>query len=308
MNLTLRELRVFCSVYERRSFSSAATAVHMTQSAVSKVCQEMETKVGGVLFERSSRKMEPTCLAHHLHGHAREILGTMDAAERSLKGLLALDIGELRIAASPMMMHGLLGEPVRSFHARHPGVRVGLYELSTDETVAHVVGGKVDFGVVSLRKPHEKLRIEPLYEERLHLVCSREHPLALPEAISWQQLAGHPHVSLHRSFSVRRTVDRVCEEQGLDVVSVVEAGSVLTLLGLVKAGLGLAVLPGYVVPFARELGLAGRELPPAGTPQALSLIQRWNARPSAAAERMIALLRESLAEGGRAGAAAGADL
>jgi DNA-binding transcriptional LysR family regulator len=295
MNLTLRELRVFCAVYELRSFSTAAGAVHMTQSAVSKVCQETEAKLGGALFERSSRKMAPTFLADHLYGHACEILGTMDVAERSLKGLLDLDSGELRIAASPMMMHGLLIGPVRSFHARHPGVRIGLHELSTDETVAQVIGGKVDFGLVSIRKGNAKLRIEPLYEERMHLVCGADHPVAALDAVSWEQLAGHAHVSLHRSFNARRTVDRVYAQKGLHVMSVVETGSVLSLLGLVKSGLGLAVLPGYIVRFAIELGLVCRALPQADYAHALSLIQRWNARPSMAAARMISLLKDSLA-------------
>jgi DNA-binding transcriptional LysR family regulator len=298
MNITLRELRVFRAVYELRSFSIASGAMHMTQSAVSKVCQEMENKIGGMLFERSSRKMAPTALADHLYRYACEILGTMDAAERSLKGLLNLEVGELRIGASPMMMHGLLTGPVQSFHTAHPGVKIGLHELSTDETIDHVIGGKVDFGVVSMRTPDPRLTIEALYRERMHLVCSREHALALQPALTWAQLAAHPHVSLHRSFSVRCTVDRIYEAQGLQPVSMIEAGSVVSVLGLVKSGLGVAVLPGYILRFAGELGLACRELPDAGCSHDIALIQRWNARPSMAAEVMISLLRSSLAGGG----------
>jgi len=294
MNLTLRELRVFRAVYELRSFSAASGAMHMTQSAVSKVCQEMETKVGGALFERSSRKMVPTFLADHLYGYACEILGTMDAAERSLKSLLDLDVGELRIAASPMMMHGLLTGPVQAFHTRHPGVQIGLHELSTDETVAHVISGKVDFGVVSIRQAHEKLTIEPLYEERMHLVCAGDHALAAQPEASWEQAAAHPHISLHRTFSVRRTVDGIYARKGLGIASVIEVGSVLSVLGLVRAGLGVAVLPGYIERFATDLGLICRALPAADFSHPIALIQRWNARPSMAAGLMISLLKASL--------------
>lgn len=300
MNLTLRELRVFRAVYELRSFSTASGAMHMTQSAVSKVCQEMEAKVGGVLFERSSRKMAPTSLADHLYGYACEILGTMDAAERSLQSLLDLEVGELRIAASPMMMHGLMTGPVRDFHARHPGVRIGLHELSTDETVAHVISGQVDFGVASIRQAHAKLAIEPLYEERMQLVCADDHVLAAQPELSWEQAAAHPQISLHRSFSVRSTVDGIHARKGLDVASVIEAGSVLSVLALVQAGLGVAVLPGYIAPFANDLGLVCRALPAEGCSHPIALIQRWNARPSMAAGVMISLLKASLA-GGRAG-------
>ncbi|WP_232347866.1 LysR family transcriptional regulator [Cupriavidus taiwanensis] len=88
MNFTLREFRVFRVVYELRSFSGASQTLHMTQSAVSKVCQEMESKVGQRLFERSTRKVVPTLLADQLYRHVCEVLGTMDAAERSMRSLL----------------------------------------------------------------------------------------------------------------------------------------------------------------------------------------------------------------------------
>jgi DNA-binding transcriptional LysR family regulator len=181
-------------------------------------------------------------------------------------------------------------------------VRIGLHELSTDETVEHVISGQVDFGVVSIRQKHAKLTIEPLYEERMQLVCAGDHVLAAQSGVSWEQAAAHPQISLHRSFSVRSTVDGIHARKGLDVASVIEAGSVLSVLALVQAGLGVAVLPGYIEGFATDLGLACRALPAADCSHPIALIQRWNARPSMAAGVMISLLKASLA-GGRAGPA-----
>ncbi|WP_059411528.1 LysR family transcriptional regulator [Cupriavidus basilensis] len=297
MNLTIREFRVFRVVYELRSFSAASEAVHMTQSAVSKLCQEMEAKVGHRLFERSTRKVEPTMLADHLYGYACEILGTMDAAERSLNGLLSLEQGEVRVAASPMMTQGLLTGPVSRFHAAHPGVRIGLHELSTDETIDYVVNGKADFGLVSIEQTHPKLAIERLYDESMYAICARDHQLAKKKRVSWDALSAYPHVSMHPSFSVRRTVDRVYGQKGLGYVSVIEVGTVLSVLGMVKAGVGVAVLPGYVMSFVSDIGLASVLLPAADYSHPISLIRRWNARPSTAAEALIALLKEAIAPG-----------
>lgn len=294
MNLTIREFRVFRAVYELRSFSASAEAMHMTQSAVSKLCQEMEAKVGHRLFERSTRKVEPTLWADHLYGYACEILGTMDAAERTMRSLSNLEMGEIDVAASPMMMHGLLTGPLQQLHAKHPGIRTGLHELSTDASIDYVLNGKADFGLVSLEQTHPALQIEPLYEETMYGVYGAGHPLTDQEEVSWEQMAVYPHVSLHPVFSVRRTIDRVYRQKGLGYTSTVEAGTVLSVLGLVKAGLGVAVLPGYIMGFAADLGLVSRRLLPADYAHPISLIRRWNARTSPAAEALIGLLKASL--------------
>ena len=289
MNLTIREFRVFRAVYELRSFSAAAQTMHMTQSAVSKLCQEMEAKVGSRLFERSTRKVEPTLWGDHLYGYACEILGTMEVAERTLRGLASLDVGEISVAASPMMMHGLLIEPVRTLHSRHPGLRIELHERSTDATIEHVISGRADFGLVSLIQTHPSLQVEPLYDEHMHAIFAAGHPLAGRSRVTWEHLAQYPHVSLHTDFGVRRTVDGVYQQKGLTYRSTLQSGTVLTALGLVRAGLGVTVQPGYIVKFAQELGLQARKLPDAGYTHPISLIRRWNARLSPAAE---ALARE----------------
>lgn len=291
MNLTIREFRVFRAVYELRSFSAAAQAVHMTQSAVSKLCQEMEAKVGSRLFDRSTRRVEPTLWGHHLYGYACEILGTMEVAERTLRGLASLDVGEISVAASPMMMHGLLLEPVRILHSRHPGLRIELHERSTDATIDYVLNGKADFGIVSLIQSHPSLRVEPLYDERMHAMFAPDHPLAAKRRLTWEQLAQYPHIALHSDFGVRRTVDAVYQHKGLQYDARLQSGTVLTALGLVKAGLGVTVQPGYIVRFAEGLGLQTRKLPDAGVTHPITLIRRWNAQLSPAAEALVRELK-----------------
>lgn len=294
MNLTLREFRVFRVVYELRSFSAASQTVHMTQSAVSKICQEMEAKVGQRLFERSTRKVVPTRLADQLYGYVCEVLGTMDAAERSLQSLLNLEQGEVRVAASPMMAYGLLRQPVADFHVAHPGIQLGLYELSTDETIEYVVNGKADFGLVSIEEHHPKLHVEQLYLESIHVICAPDHELARKRAVTWEALARYPHISMHPSFSTRRTVDRVYAMKGLTYRSAIEVGTVLSVLGMVKSGMGVAVLPGYVLDFVRDLDLVARKLPAVGHVHPISLIRRWNARLSNAAEALMSEVRDEM--------------
>ncbi|MCY1217427.1 Hca operon transcriptional activator HcaR [compost metagenome] len=296
MNLTLREFRVFRVVYELRSFSGASEAVHMTQSAVSKVCQEMEAKVGQRLFERSTRKVIPTQLAHQLYGYVCEVLGTMDAAERSLRSLLALESGEISVASSPMMSVGLLKDPVTAFHGAYPAIRIAMHELSTDETIEYVVNGKADFGLVSIEETHPKLSVEHLYDETMSVVCAPDHDFARKRHVTWESLAKVPQISLHPTFSTRRTIDRVFAARNLSYASSIEVGTVLSAIGFAKARLGVAVLPGYVKDFVSDLGLVSRPLPEAGVKHPISLITRWNARLSNPAESLLSDVKKALSK------------
>lgn len=294
MNFTLREFRVFRVVYELRSFSGASQAIHMTQSAVSKVCQEMESKVGQRLFERSTRKVIPTLLADQLYAHVCEVLGTMDAAERSMRSLLNLEAGEVSVAASPMLCVGLLRKPVAAFHEAYPAIGIGLHELSTDDTIDYVVHGRADFGLASIEGTHAKLSIEPLYNERMFVICAAGHPLARRRAVSWEQLARHPQIALHATFSTRRTIDRVFASRQLTYSSAIEVGTVLSAISFAKAGVGVAVLPGYVTEFVGELGLVAKPLPAEGVEHPIALITRYNAMLSAPATVLLDRVRQSL--------------
>ncbi len=83
-----------------------------------------------------------------------EVLGTMDIAERSPQSLLNLEQGEVRVEASPMMTCGLLLQPVADVQKACPGIRTGLHELSSDDTIDDVVNGRADLDLLSQHAPH----------------------------------------------------------------------------------------------------------------------------------------------------------
>ncbi|HMN82533.1 MAG TPA: LysR substrate-binding domain-containing protein [Burkholderiaceae bacterium] len=297
MNPTLRQLRVFVEVYDRGSFSAAAKAVRLTQSAVSKLCIELEEQVGFPLFERSPRKVTPTYAAADLYSFACEMLGILEAARRSMHGLAKLERGTIKLAASPMMMYSLIAPAIAQFRKPHPGLQFELFELSTRDTVEWVVAGKVDFGIVSLDQDHPKLLAEVVYEDRMYAMVDAGHPLASRRTVAWPALSRHEQVRMRSDFSIRRTLDRIAEQQSLELPASIETGSVAATLGMVKAGLGLAILPGYVAPMARQLGLRCVRLSGLDIRHPLSLIKRWNARPSVAAGAFVTLLKERLQAG-----------
>lgn len=290
MNVTLRQLRVFCAVYERRSFTSAAEDMHMTQSAVSKLCAELESELGLPLFERTTRRVVPSDGAAELYEYAQEVLNTMRIAARRLSALRTLDRGSVGIAASPMMMYGLLKPVIQEFHTAHPDIDLDLYELSTDETIDYVRTGKCDFGLVSVSASEldPQLLARVVYAQPLALACAPQHPLAGKKWVTWGAISDLEHITLRSVYSTRRTVDRILKAQGLELRSTIQAGTLATALGLVKGGASVTLIPGYARQYAFDLGLKVLDIEEK-TPylHELSLLTRRGLKPSIAAGAFI---------------------
>jgi len=301
MNLTFRQLKVFVKLYELRSFTATAQALHMTQSAVSKLCSELEDEIGARLFERNTRRVEPKEGADDLYSFALEMLGTLDAAARSLSDLTTIRKGTLSIAAAPMIVYSLLCEVMATYHAQYPGVRIEIHEISTDLAIEYVMNGKVDFGIVAIDSQHPKLLIEPIYSDRLCLACPTSHPLTKNRFVTWETVANEDLIMLRTDNNMGRTVQSIMSDEGLDFNPMIEAGALTSLLGLVKAGAGVAVIPEYAARHSRDFGISTVPIRPGKrNTRTLSLIRRSNARSSTAAVKFIALLRDALPEpGGR---------
>ena len=288
MNITLKQLRVFCALYELRSFTAAARAAFVTQSAVSKLCAELEAEIGQPLFERSTRSVTPCDGAAEFYAYAQEILGTVRAAERTMSGLRSLERGTVGVATSPLMMVGLMGQVVSGYHRAHPSVKLELFELSTDDTIEHVRNGRADFGIVSLETPSDELTTRVIYRDTMYAVCAPGHALTRRRKVSWKDVAAHDHITLRNVYSVRRSLDRVAADLNLEFRYRIEAGMLLSALNLVGEGLGITVVPGYACDVARQLGLCVLAIDGARLHgHELWLIQRRNARLSLAASAFL---------------------
>lgn len=285
MNITVKQLRAFCAVYELRSFTQAAKVLHLTQSAVSKLCAELEDEFGLPLFERSTRRVDPCDGASVLYAHANEVLGSLRTAERSLSNLLALESGSINIAASPMMMVGLIGKVLADFHRLYPNVKLNLLELSTDQTIDSVLNGHADIGLVSAEVQEARLSVEVVYSDLMYMVCPLGHEALSKKRLVWSDLVQYPHIDLHNVYSVRRTVDRILAEHELTRPVTIQTGMLTTALSLVKEGLGITIVPGYACEFATQFGLATKRIQgKANYYHPISMVLRKPAKHSIAAQ------------------------
>ncbi|WP_454673918.1 LysR family transcriptional regulator [Achromobacter pestifer] len=300
MGITLRQLRAFCAVYELKNFTRAAEALNLTQSTVSKLCSELEKAIGLVLFERSARGVELLEGAPELYAYAQEAIGSLRAAERSLSSLAGLERGEVSIAASPIMMHTLIAPVVVAFHARHPNIVFNLYELTGDDAIEHVLHGKADLGLVAVESHDRKLESHVAYRGAFYVVVPPGHPLAGQDPVHWRELATYPHIQLRGSYTVRRKIDQILLAHGLVLRGVAQTGSLTTAFAMVRGGMGITVMPGYVRSVCEEMGLKTVSIAsPPHILHELSLVRRADYRLSRAADAFLHAFESHLSEVGQ---------
>jgi DNA-binding transcriptional LysR family regulator len=244
--MELRHLRYFCAVAEWKGFNRAATALHVSQSAISDQIFDLEREVGVTLINRSRQRVSLTPVGEIFLEDARRILAdadrAVDRARRSSRG----EIGFLRIAILVWGASSFLPGVIREFRQLHPGVHLSVREMLPNEQAQALVQGSLDVGFTRpLQPPYAgQLRSETLYYDPFLAVLPREHPL-VHSAFGLRDLANEPFVLCERDISPA-LFDRIismCGRAGF-APRVVQTSNVFSsILTLVEAGEGITLIP-----------------------------------------------------------------
>jgi DNA-binding transcriptional LysR family regulator len=244
--MELRHLRYFCAVAEHQGFSKTARLLHISQSAISEQISDLEKEVGGPLLIRGRQKLLLTPHGEVFLEEAKKVLAASDRAiemaQRSLKG----EVGTLNVGFFNGGTGTLVPAIMRDFRKRHPGVRVSVYELLPSQQSEALLNGVIDVGFTRpLDPPFDKLlKTELLYPDPLVAVLPKDHHLA-SAPVDVRRLAGEKFVLVARDSSTALfdKIIAVCNEAGFSP-EITATGSVWsTVVLLVEAGTGVAILP-----------------------------------------------------------------
>jgi DNA-binding transcriptional LysR family regulator len=236
-------LQVFCDVARCRSFSQAALANGVTQSAVSQVVMQLERRLGVQLVDRSVRPLQLTAAGQVYYDGCKALVEQyhdLEAAVRDVPNQLA---GTVQVAAIYSVGLGDMGQHVERFHAAHPGARVHVEYLHPDRVYERVLAGTADLGLVSFPRPGRKLTAVPWREEEMVLACAPQHPFAARPSIEPGQLDGVRYVGFDRDLTIRRELDRFLREHGIGVDVALEFDNIENIKKAVEVAAGVSLLP-----------------------------------------------------------------
>lgn len=234
--MDLRQLKYFVGIAERHSFSAAADALHVAQSALSRHVAVLEEEVGGALFERQTRGVSLTVGGELLLQRARLILSQVQDTKSELLAHHGELRGTVRLAAPSSLSQRLYAPLVNDFLELYPKVELQLSEGTTQAVLSRLSEGTLDLGLVTDPPANKHMEFEFLLEEPIVLVGPAGDRLLRSATVSPK---GLPSLPLMMASGVLRILGR----WSADIHPVVQVDSTAPMKSLVLSGRGYAVMP-----------------------------------------------------------------
>jgi DNA-binding transcriptional LysR family regulator len=282
MDLNLRQVRAFVSVAQLKSFTRAATLLHISQPALTVQVNKLEDILAVRLLDRNSRTVEITRVGRELLPVFQRILRELDAVIVDTRALGNQRHGVVRIAALPSFAAGPLPALISKFRRAHSGMSFVVRDAIASRVTASVRSEEVDIGITGGDVGSD---VEILHhsQDQMLVVFPSQHPFAGKRKIKLQDLSEHPLVLMDSETSVRAIVDAAFAAAGLVAIPACEATYMMTAVGMVKAGLGVTVLPASAKEIRAEPALKSRPIDdPAFKRSVLVIKKRGRTLPPAA--------------------------
>ncbi len=254
MTPNLAQIRSFIAIAKSGSFTRAALTLNLSQPALTVQIRQLEAVLNVKILDRNTRSVRLTRVGEELVPVFERLLHELDSVVSGAKELASKSHGIVRLACLPSFAAALLPATIVAFRARHPGVQFVLKDGVGRRIVNWVKSDIVDFGIAGGEVNYPELHTSVLTRDRLHAIYLAPHPLDKEKAITAESLMRHPLILMDEDSTVRQVVDRAFHERGLTVKPAIEATYMSTAIGMVRARLGVALLPSTAI----EASPAGR--------------------------------------------------
>lgn len=280
--INLRQIEAFIGVIESGSVTRAAEAMHITQSAASRLLQRLESDLGFALFVRVAGRMTPTEDAKALYVEAQRSFIGMRQIEQAAQRIRDIGTGTLRICVMPTLQQGVLPGLVAEFCRLHPGISVLLDVQSHHDVVHSVLRGVVEIGFATVPLDEPKLAISVLSERAAVCLVPASHPLAAKRRIRIEDLRDVEYINVPGA-RFRDQIDRLFAEHDVRRRMRIDARTILAATALVASGAGVSIVDPFSLESIDDSRLAARPLLPSfnvqvgafhNTLQPLSIVAR----------------------------------
>ncbi|WP_301585853.1 LysR family transcriptional regulator [Stutzerimonas stutzeri] len=292
MRITFRQLQVFRTVCETRSYSRAAEEMALTQPAVSLQIRQLEELVGQPLFEYLGKKLYLTDAAEALQRASTDIFGRLDNLDMQLSDLRGSMQGQLNLAVESSAKY-ITPHLFAAFRREHPEVSLQLLVVNHAQAVKRLSVSRDDLLIMSQVPTDMDLEFLPFLDNPIIAVAPPEHPLSHAAKLSLQDLTAWPLLVREPGSGTRKAGEEYLRQKRAHFAQTIQVASLDAICEGVIAGLGVALLPRHAVHLELASGLL-RELPVAELPlyRSWCLVHPRGKRLSPVAQAFFTFIRE----------------
>ena len=244
----IAQLRHFVWVVEYKGFHAAAEKACRTQPAISLSIKDLENKLGTAVFEKRNARttlIELTPFGQEFLPKAKELIAHHDRLSLDMSLLREHKTGHLRIASVPSIACRMLPDVLSQFVKNLPDLHVSFYDDNSEAVLRMVENQQVDLGIASLwhQDEHSDKTFTPIWEDRIGVVCRFDHPLADANELHWK--------ALRQQRLIRNGTSRLLEDS--EAAPLLEdsqfyISSMMSLIAMLEAGVGITTLPWFAFP------------------------------------------------------------
>ncbi len=252
--LNLNRLRYFVTIAQELHFGRAARKLGISQPPLSLHIKALEQQVGSALFIRANRQVTLTAAGRMLLTQASQLLDHAQRVDDIMQGVGTGDLGEMFIGCVPSAMYDVLPRILAPYRARYPNVHVVLKEGHTMDVMNAVQEGQLDVGLVWRSMAGPALGIQPILSEKFAALVPIHHPLAKRKTLSLDLLAQEPLILPPRKISPYH-YDHIISafaKLGLSPRIEYEVPTILSQIGFVASGFGIAISPSFAKRFMTD--------------------------------------------------------
>ena len=255
--LRMRQLALILAIEERHTLRGAAAQLGLTQPAATKMLHELEDALGVALFDRVGRGLQLNAAGERVTSYFRAIRGSMEALNRELGELRLGSAGRLAIGSIMAASPGRLTDALLGIKALFPLLSIEIAVDTSDLLLGQLREGLLEVVIGRLAgKPGGSYAIRAIDDEGLSLVVGNEHPLARQRHVGFEALLDHSWVLQPPGSPMRDVIEHEFRDHQRPLPGgLVETGSILTTINLVRRSTMIGVIPEAVARPSAEHGM-----------------------------------------------------
>jgi DNA-binding transcriptional LysR family regulator len=255
MHINLNQFRAFYLAAKEKSITKAASALHVTQPAVTMQIKAFERQLNLKLFRKYGKELQLTDVGQVLYGYGKRMFNIVGEIEHVLKSYGDLTQGSLSIGTTRSFARHLMPGLLSRFQESFPKVKVYLEVGSSQEIANSIAAFKYDLGIIG-RLPHlDKLKVVPYTREEFCVVISPNHRLAAKSKVSLFELKNEPIIIRESGSGSRHAILSLLASHDLKPSVLIEAGSVEFIKEYIIKERGISFLYKPEVELEAKMGL-----------------------------------------------------
>ena len=265
MNIPLQHFRLVDTIVKEGTLTKASSVLNLTQSALSHQLKELENELGIPIFHRKGKKLQLSDEGARFLASAQKILTELRSLEKAIQHFKQGESGTIRISTQCYTAYHWLPRIIKFYRRRNPGIEIHVVSAATQQPLEYLLRGELDVAIVRHKMERPDIQYEPIFEDRLLAIMSRQHPLAGKNKIAIsdfenQELFLQYHDPSSVNIPVIENLLKICQVKTKYIHRIHYTDAIIEM---VNANMGITVLADWIVqPYLESKDIIAKPMPP----------------------------------------------